>query len=121
MKEVAKGYVVHPNIAPTPANMLINKRSYDALPKDIQEILQNEGPIIGFAAYPVWLNQCLWAIENAEREYGVKIYRWSPEDTAKVYQVVADKVWPKIAAKSPESAELMEILKKQMKDYGRIK
>jgi hypothetical protein len=45
----------------------------------------------------------------------------APEDTARVHQIVAEKVWPKIAAKSPDSAALMEIVRKQMKDYGKIK
>jgi TRAP-type C4-dicarboxylate transport system substrate-binding protein len=43
LKEVAKGYVVSPNITLSPGAFLINKRSYDALPKDIQDIILKVG------------------------------------------------------------------------------
>ena len=60
-------------------------------------------------------------MKNAEKEYGVKLYAWSPEDIARLTQQTVDEIYPRIAAKSKDCAEMIEIVKKQMRDYGRIK
>ena len=121
LKEVAKGLVVTPVVSQGMSNMIINKSAYDALPKDIQEILQKEAPHMTYVASTHWHNQCLWVIRHAKENYKVDLFNWSAKDADRVTQLAADKIYPKIAAKSPSCAELMEIVKKQMRDYARIK
>ena len=121
LKEVGKGLVPVPTISKSLSNFLINKRAYDALPKDIQDILQNEAPHWAYVTHTYNINQTLWILRNAQKEYDIKYYYWSQKDIDRVTQMVADKIYPKMAAKSPASAELMAIIEKQMRDYGRIK
>lgn len=121
LKEVTKGYVASPIISQAEGGILIHKPTYDALPKDIQEILQNEAPHWTYFTSTHWHNQCLWTLRNAKEEYGVIPYYWSPEDSDRVVKQTAETIYPKIAAKSADCAELMEIVKKQMRDYRRIK
>lgn len=121
LKEVAKGYVIHPLVGTASSGIVINKAAYSALPKDIQDILQNEAPHWSYFCSHHWHNQCMWIAKNAKEEYGVKLYYWSPEDIDRVTKLVVDKIFPKMASKSPDCAQMMEIIKKQMKDYGRLK
>jgi predicted acyl esterase len=51
---------------------------------------------------------------------GVKFYTWAPDDVKRVTGLVVEKVWPKMAAKSPDCAKMVDIVKKQLRDYGRI-
>jgi TRAP-type C4-dicarboxylate transport system substrate-binding protein len=121
LKEVTKGYVIHPLIGTASSGVIINKAAYSALPKDIQDILQNEAPHWSYFTSTHWHNQCMWIARNAKEEYGVKLYYWSPEDIDSVTKLVVEKIFPKIASKSPDSARMLEMVKKQMRDYGRIK
>jgi TRAP-type C4-dicarboxylate transport system substrate-binding protein len=121
IKEVAKGYVYSPVISKAVANLVINMDAFNALPKDLQALLQRDTPYITYALSSNWYNQCTWALKNAEEEYGVQMYSWSPKDISNITKRVYDEIYPKISERSKDSAELMEIVKKQMRDYGRIK
>jgi hypothetical protein len=79
-----------------------------------------ESRYAGFAASTTWRNQCNWALEQAQKNYGLKVYTWSQEDQDKARKLVIDNLWPKMAKASPGSAQLMEIIYKQARDYGRI-
>jgi TRAP-type mannitol/chloroaromatic compound transport system substrate-binding protein len=119
-KEVTKGFVIEPKPSSTAVNIIINKDAFESLPKDIQDTLMKESRYAGLAAATTWRNQCNWALEQAQRSYGLKVYNWSQEDQAKARKLVIDKLWPKMAKASPGSAKLMEIIYKQARDYGRI-
>jgi hypothetical protein len=60
-------------------------------------------------------------IADAKEKYGMVPYAWSPEDVKKVTEKAVETLYPTVAAKSPRCARLVDIVKKQMKDYGRIK
>jgi len=120
LKEVAKGVVISPAPNNALCQLIINKAAYDKLPKDIQEILQNEAPHWAYFASTHWRNQCLWVMHNSQQQYGAKIYQWSPEDTDKVTKMAVDVIYPKLAAKSEDCAEMVKVVKQQMKDYGRL-
>lgn len=97
LKEVAKGYVMNPVVSNAMSGILINPAAYNALPKDIQEILQNEAPHVAYFCSTHWHNQCMWTMNNANKEYGVKIYSWSPEDIARITKMAVDTIflrWP---------------------------
>jgi TRAP-type mannitol/chloroaromatic compound transport system substrate-binding protein len=120
-KEVTKGFVLEPKPSSTAVNVIINKDAFEALPKDIQHILMTQSRYAALAAATTWRNQCNWSLEQAKRDYGLKVYTWSDEDQAKARKLVIEKLWPKMAKASPGSAKLMEIIYKQARDYGRMK
>jgi len=119
--EVTKGFVLEPRPSSSIVNVIINKDAFNALPKDIQDILMRDSRYAGFAAATTWRNQNNYAIERAQREFGLKLYRWSDADQAKAIKMVQDTLWPKMAAASPGCAQLMDIIMKQQRAYGRIK
>ena len=121
LKEVTKGYVIHPLIGNAMLGIIINRAAYNALPKDIQDIIQNEAAHATYFCSTHWHNQCVWIAKNSKDEYGVKLYHWSQEDIDRVTKLVVDTIFPKIAKKSPDCAQMMEIIRKQMKDYGRLR
>ena len=118
--EVTKHFVLSPSCSLWSNNILINLDAFKALPKEIQEIIDQYAPYVGFAAAHDWRQQDQWVIQNAEKQFGVKFYAWSEEDTKRVTKMVIDQVWPKIAAKSPRNARMIEMIKRQMRDHGRI-
>ena len=122
LKETTKYYVSSPVISLAGGNILINMDAYKKLPKDIQDILHDEAPaFLCGAASTGWHNQCLWVLHNAVKEYGLTVYQWSAKDIAWITQQVVDVIYPKLAAKSANMAKLMNMVLKQMRDYGRIK
>jgi TRAP-type C4-dicarboxylate transport system substrate-binding protein len=120
LKEVAKGVVVSPSPNSALSSFIINKSAYEKLPKDIQEILQNESPHWSYFAAHHWRNQCLWVMHNAQKQYGVKVYNWSMEDTNRLTKMAVETIYPKLAAKSADCDEMVKVIKQQMKDYGRL-
>jgi TRAP-type mannitol/chloroaromatic compound transport system substrate-binding protein len=121
LKEVAKGIVYHPRISNAPCNILINLKAFQALPKDIQDLLENNNRYVIHSLSHKWQQQCSWVIADAKEKYGVVPYAWPQEDVNKVTQQAADTLYPKVAAKSARCAKLVDIIKKQMRDYSRIK
>jgi hypothetical protein len=47
-------------------------------------------------------------------------YAWSSGDIRKLTEEAVNTIYPKVAKMSPRCAKLVESIKKQMKDYGRI-
>jgi TRAP-type mannitol/chloroaromatic compound transport system substrate-binding protein len=121
LKENTTGYVYPPKIASANDNFIINMAAFNALPKDLQALLERDTPYVTYALSSNWLNQCTWVLKNAEQHYGLKVYAWPSEEVKIITQKVVDEIYPRIAAKSQGCAELIEIVKKQMRDYGRIK
>jgi len=102
-------------------NILINMNAFKALPKDIQDLMDRNFRYVTYALSHKWHQQCTWVIADAREKYGLVPYAWSAEDVRKVTQKAVETLFPKVAAKSPRCAKLVEIVKKQMRDYGRIK
>jgi len=121
LKEVTKGYVYSPRVSSALVNLLINMDAFKALPQDLQELLERDVPYITYALSSNNFNQGTWVLRHGEKEYGMKLYTWSKEDADRLTQQAVEEIYPKIAAKSKGCAELLEIVKKQMRDYGRIK
>lgn len=121
LKEVAKGIVYHPRISNAMCNILINRKAFETLPKDIQDLLETNNKYVLYALSYKWQQQCSWVIADAKEKYGVVPYAWPQEDVNKVTQQAAETLYPKVAAKSARCARLVDIIKKQMKDYALIK
>ncbi len=121
LKEVTKSYVYPPRVCSATCCLLINMDAFNALPKDLQDLLDRDTPLISYTMSALLKNQETWILKHSEKQYGLKLYAWSKEDIDRLTQQAVDEIYPKIAAKSKESAELLDIVKKQMRDYGRIK
>ena len=120
LKEVVKYVVISPNPYRATCNLLINMDSFKALPKDIQELIERDSRYVFYTEAHSWEQQCYWALAQAKREYGVQLQAWSDADSKKVRQMAIEKIWPKVSAKSPRSAKLLELAKKQLREYGKI-
>lgn len=121
LKEVTTGYIHSPSMSLANANLLINKDAFNALPPDLQAILDRDAAYVAYCYASNWRNQCNWVLKHSVEKYGIKTYAWSQEDVNRIIQQSFQEVYPRIAKKSKGCEELIEIVKKQMRDYGRIK
>ena len=108
--EVAK-YYIQPNLAMSGTDViLINKDAYNALPKDLQIILD------------LALNERVWhrtheyimgevnALEMMKKKYGVKVSTLPAEDQKKMVKV-AMKAWDEVAGQDALAAKAVSMLK----------
>ncbi|MFC2067258.1 hypothetical protein ACFLUO_09495, partial [Chloroflexota bacterium] len=109
LKEIVKGYVVYPSMNSSCNAHLINKDAFDALPQDIQDFIMRETPLYFLKAASEYKLHQLYTLQQGVKEYGLELYTWSEEDTAKVRKLCAEQVWPEYGAKSAGSAELLKI------------
>jgi TRAP-type mannitol/chloroaromatic compound transport system substrate-binding protein len=98
--------------------MIINMKAFQALPADIQKILQDQSRFAAYTTSQAWGNQNQYALEVAQRG-GTKLYPWSTADSDKAVQIAKTAIWPKLAAASPECKTLMDIIMKQRAAWGR--
>ncbi len=119
LKEVCKYYVVEPNPNTIGASFYFNQKSLDALPKDIKDIIvtQTRYAMAGWStAY--YTAEHRMVNETAAQGY-TKPAKWSAEDTAKVTKL-GIALWDDVAAKSPRCKQLVDMVKAQMKDLGKL-
>ena len=83
-------------------------------------IIERDTRYVALAGAFAWHQQGKWALRNAEKEYGVKVYRWSEEDIKKITKLCVDNIYPEWADKSAYAAQAVDIILQQMKDQGRI-
>ena len=60
-----------------------------------------------------------WVVEKAKKEYGIKTVELPQEDVKKLREVSIG-LWDNVAKKSPRSEKLVNIVKDQMKTFGRL-
>jgi TRAP-type mannitol/chloroaromatic compound transport system substrate-binding protein len=89
--------------------VLINRRKWDELPKDLQAIVKaaSNAEIIRMTAYSVDLDSK--AAEDLEKKHGVKITR-TPDDVLKAQVAAIDKVYE---AEAQKNAFFAKVLKSQ--------
>jgi TRAP-type mannitol/chloroaromatic compound transport system substrate-binding protein len=87
--------------------VIINKRKWDELPKDLQAIVKWAGmaEIIRMTAYSVDLDSK--AVEELEKKHGVKILK-TPDDVLKAQVAAIDKVYEVEAQKNPFFARVLK-------------
>jgi TRAP-type C4-dicarboxylate transport system substrate-binding protein len=116
LKEVLPYYLEWPNPNVCATNILINKDAFNALPKDIQHILLRDSERIMAVSGLLTEAADKWVAANS----GVKMQRWSAEDTAKVRRMCVEKIYPKLAKPNANTAKLIEITIQFMKDHKKI-
>jgi TRAP-type C4-dicarboxylate transport system substrate-binding protein len=118
--EVCKNFLYPPLMPVNHLTVLVNKKSWDALPADLKAILE-EGMIkagLDMTAHQNWTGE-QWGL-NKMAEKGVKMNVLKGADLAKAEEV-AYAIWDEEAKKSPESAELVKMVKSYMKEMGHMK
>ncbi|HEX5512877.1 MAG TPA: TRAP transporter substrate-binding protein DctP [Gammaproteobacteria bacterium] len=115
--EVAK-YHVRPalNIAGTDV-FIINQKALDKLPADIRQTVidtLDEQFVLRTAEYQ---RQEEEALAKAQKELGVKV-NMLPQDALDKLTETAQKIWEQEAARGPESAKAVEMLKKYLSELG---
>jgi TRAP-type mannitol/chloroaromatic compound transport system substrate-binding protein len=99
---------------------LVNKKAFDKLPKDLQDIL------VTTLEEHFWRRtnqyQYLEEIELAkiQKENGVELITMPPEEFAKMQQE-AIKIWDDVASKSDKCAKAVEMIKDFNRKMGRLK
>ncbi len=118
LKEVATGFLVEPTaLCPVDA-IFINKDALNTLPEDIKNIVVRESKY--YAAYAANTNhmQIDYVLAAAQKNYGLKTYKWSEEDTTAVRKLMVEKVWPEFAATNPRCGKMVESIKAHLKIFG---
>lgn len=118
LKEVITDYVA--NVNAYNEVLLVNLDAFEALPEDLQGLILTESPYHLAVDGALYLQCEDYILARAVEEYGLTLWTWSDEDIAKITQDSVEKIWPELAQKSPGVAELIEIVKKQLKDHGRL-
>ena len=116
--EVAK-YYIQPNLAMSGTDVIIiNKDSFNALPKDLQTVLDLALKERVWHRSHEYIMGEMEALETMKKKYGVKVVTLPPEDQKKMMKV-AIKEWDKVAAKDELAGKAIAMLKDFLKklDY----
>ena len=117
--EVAK-YYIQPNLAMAGTDViLINKDAYNALPKDLQIILDLALRERAWRRTHEYIMGEANALETMKKKYGVKVSTLPAADQKKMMKV-AMKEWDKVAAKGPQAAKAIDMLKGFLRKLGYI-
>ncbi len=117
--EVAK-YHVRPalNIAGTDA-FIINQKAIDRLPEDVRKILYETLEEQFVLRTEEYQRQEEEALAKAQQELGVQV-NYLPDDVVAHLTETAQKIWEQEAARSPESAKAVEMLRNYLRELGYI-
>jgi len=119
LKEVLKYYVVDPNPNTIGASFYINQDSLDALPEDIRDIIVTDTRyVMAGWAMAYYINEHRIPAQTAAEGYTQPV-KWSAEDTAYV-TAIGVGLWDDVAAASPRAKKLVDLVKEQMKDIGKM-
>jgi TRAP-type C4-dicarboxylate transport system substrate-binding protein len=122
LREVVTHFVVHPNVNSYGNSFIVNLKSWNALPDDIKKFLNEETRYL-IADQHSMLDgiEARYAIAKSVRENKLKVVSLPDEEVEWLRNETMTKVWDKVAAKSPRCAELVELVRKQMRDLGKLK
>lgn len=122
LKELVKYFIIHPNVNCYANSMVVNLDSWNALPDDIKKIIDEETRLIVADQASMYdAVEGRLAIAKAVKENGVKLVQLPDEEIEWLRTETMSKVWNIAAAKSPRCAELVELVRKQMRDLGKLK
>ncbi len=119
LREVLTSYVIEPTLTPVVSTApLINLDSWKKLPDDIKNILEtNTRYFYAEAAYlcKIEAYKTLTSVQKA----GMTLVKLSAADEKKARDV-ALPLWDEVAKMSARNAKAVDIVKQQMKDYGKL-
>jgi len=119
LKEITK-YLVYPGtgtVTPPQISVIINMKSWNALPADIRKALMDEKAQVkaykaqGFS----YMKLDEKSVESAVKNYGLQKIQWSDADDKQARKLAMD-VWDKVAGKNATSKKAVDILKRYAED-----
>ena len=117
MSEVTQYYTAKPSHGLSYLSLLINKDVWNALPADIQELIERDSSSVLVLAGLQETTAERWLLANTP---GVTFNYWSDEDVAKVRKQAIEEIWSKYAALSPRCGRIIDIFTQFQIDYGRL-
>jgi TRAP-type C4-dicarboxylate transport system substrate-binding protein len=121
LKEMVRYVAVEPNWNCFGCGQLINMDVWKKLPVDIQKIIENETPHV---LVTLWSDPDFilgrQVLGKVAKEYPIKIVSLSSEDKKYMMQQAMTTVYDIYASKSATSAKIVNIIRKQMKDLGKM-
>lgn len=100
--------------------LLINKDSFNALPEDIQSMINDFTPFFTTIAMLRLFEQEEYVMGQWVNEGTLTIWHWPEEYWMEIRERCLDELWPEFAAASPLCAEMVEIVRQQLIDHGRL-
>ncbi len=119
LKEVWKYYVIDPNMSTLSGGTIMNLDSFKKLPPDIQNLVENWWPYVQYACTSEYAELEAHMIASAKKGYGFTPVVWSDADKAKIFEL-GISLWDKVASQSADCARLVNIVKQQARDLGKI-
>lgn len=118
-QEVAKYYFTPPIQPVNHAAAIVNMKSWNSLPPDLQAILETAMIKAGldFTNHQNWTGEN-WAIIQMGKEGG-SLSEMKGADLQKAREV-AYEIWEEEAKRSPEAAKLVKMIKSYMKEMGHM-
>jgi len=117
--EVAK-YYIQPDLAMAGTDVIIiNKEAFEALPKDIQTILNKALEERVYRRTDEYAKEEQRSLQTMIKDYKVQVSTVAPADQKKM-MVSAMKQWDKVAAKDADSAKAIGMLKAYLKELKYI-
>ena len=113
--EVAPYFLETPVLNPFVDSIIINKKVWDSMPADLQQILKNAVEMSRFA----WYIHCEYLGAEARATIFKEVTSLPEADQAEMVKA-AVKIWDEEGARSPENAKAVEIIKAFAKSIGRI-
>ena len=116
--EVCKYFLIEPNTGTCTMNLFCSMKSFKKLPPDLQKIVADYSLPLVLPVVVGWDE--IRSLAEIKRKYGVEAVRWPKEDVDKGRAYMIEKLWPKVAAKSPRCKKLVDMIVEQAKHYGKI-
>lgn len=118
--EVWKYYVTVPNLNSIVGSYLINLDKWKALPDEYRQLIEGNGK---YFMLGVSTNNYTWELywaAKAAKESPFQLVQWPSDDVAKIRKI-GFGLWDRVAGKSARSAKLVDIVRKQMAEIGKLK
>lgn len=119
LEEIMEYAVVSPNPSSIVANILINNDALNELPDDLKTIVKETTlELINYSAIGQSIGE-MHSFFHAEQKYGLELRRFEGKDREKAIKAGV-ATWDEVAEKSERCAKLIDIIKKQARDYGKL-
>jgi TRAP-type C4-dicarboxylate transport system substrate-binding protein len=118
LEKFFKTSIVKPNLNAGAGQWVINKKTWDSLPKDLQEVIENVvqyGNMASAMTYRASAEMSLGKMKKA----GVELVAL-PDKEVDEARNVAIKLWDKVASRTEGAAKGVAIVKQQLRDYGHL-
>jgi TRAP-type C4-dicarboxylate transport system substrate-binding protein len=116
--EVIDYYLLEPHTGSLPLNLFVNMDAWKALPDDVKYKIEKYSQGTSFKNMMDFDENRRWIKHS--KKYGLEGIRWSKEDIEATYAWAINVLWEKVADKSPRCRRLVEIIKQQARDLGKI-